>query len=154
MTGHPDPNARPKTRTLLPQPNVAGPGLRPGRGPQTLVATGIASAVLLIMSSTSDQRHPICADRPLSAIRPVAYRIDINRSTWIEWPPLDGVGNTLARRITANRQRNGRFATVEALQRVKGIGPRTIERLTPWLIVSRNTGPPTAVPQATSAQED
>ena len=81
---------------------------------------------------------------------PVSYRIDINRATWIEWTPMDGVGETLARRITANRRRNGRFVTVDDLRRVKGIGPRTIDRLRPWLIVGPDNRHSAADPEVTS----
>lgn len=42
---------------------------------------------------------------------------------------LPGVGPALADRIIADREANGAFATVGDLDRVKGIGPRMLERL-------------------------
>jgi len=65
------------------------------------------------------------------------FRIDINRATWVEWTQLEGIGPILAQRIVDDRQQHGPYATIEELQRVKGIGPKTIERLRPWLEVSR-----------------
>jgi competence protein ComEA len=48
---------------------------------------------------------------------------------------LEGIGPTLAQRIIADRKQNGPFADVEDLVRVRGIGPKTIVRLKPWLTV-------------------
>ncbi len=50
------------------------------------------------------------------------YEIDINRATWVEWAQFNGVGETLAKRIVADREANGDFDSVEDLLRVKGIG--------------------------------
>jgi competence protein ComEA len=57
------------------------------------------------------------------------YRIDINRATWVEWSQLEGIGEALAKRIVADRETNGPFRTVDDVQRVKGIGPKTIEKI-------------------------
>jgi competence protein ComEA len=40
---------------------------------------------------------------------------------------LAGVGPALAQAIVSDREQNGRFATPEALARVKGVGPRVLE---------------------------
>lgn len=61
------------------------------------------------------------------------YRIDINSAGWIEWAQLQDIGRTLAQRIVEERDRNGPFESIDDLQRVKGIGPKTVERLRPWL---------------------
>jgi competence ComEA-like helix-hairpin-helix protein len=63
----------------------------------------------------------------------VEYRIDINRSRWVEWAQLPHIGETTARRIVADREINGPFASVDDVQRVPGIGPRTLAKLRPWL---------------------
>ena len=63
------------------------------------------------------------------------YRIDINTATRIEWMQLGGIGETLADRILADRETNGRFETIEELDRVKGIGPKTIARIRKYLTV-------------------
>ena len=41
----------------------------------------------------------------------------------------------ISKRIVEDREANGPFESIEALQRVKGIGPKTIERIRPWLQV-------------------
>lgn len=67
------------------------------------------------------------------AARQYDYRIDVNTATWVEWIQLPNIGETLARRIIEDRERHGPFESVEDLQRVKGIGPKTIENLRPYL---------------------
>ena len=64
------------------------------------------------------------------------FKLDINSATWVEWMQLDGVGDVLARRIVEDRETNGPFETIDALDRVKGIGPATLNRLRPHLFVS------------------
>ncbi len=61
------------------------------------------------------------------------FRLDINSATWVEWTQLDGIGDALARRIVADREANGPFSSIDDLRRVKGIGPRTLEKIRPWL---------------------
>ena len=65
------------------------------------------------------------------ALRPEA--IDVDRATAAELERLPGIGPSLASRIVADREQNGRFGTPDALRRVKGIGPRTLERIRPYL---------------------
>lgn len=44
-----------------------------------------------------------------------------------DWMDLPGIGPALADRIETNRQNNGEFGSLEALVRVKGIGPAKIK---------------------------
>ena len=46
-----------------------------------------------------------------------------------DWQALPGIGPRLAERILADRQKNGDFGNLEALERVKGIGNGTVKRL-------------------------
>lgn len=62
------------------------------------------------------------------------YLVDINRADWPEIVQMPGVGETLARRIIANRLEHGRFKDIEDLDRVDGIGLRTLERMRPYLL--------------------
>jgi competence protein ComEA len=63
------------------------------------------------------------------------YRIDLNQATWMELIQLPGVGQALAERIIQYRDDHGPFQSVEELDDVSGIGPKTIEKLRPWLII-------------------
>lgn len=76
-------------------------------------------------------RHEIEIER-LTPIE-YSYRLDLNTATWVEFAQLEGVGETLAMRIVEDRATNGPFQSVDELDRVKGIGPKTLERLRPYL---------------------
>lgn len=56
-------------------------------------------------------------------------RLNINTATAAELELLPGIGPALAGRILEDRAAAGPFRSVEDLDRVKGIGPRTMDRL-------------------------
>jgi len=60
-------------------------------------------------------------------------RININQATEEELQALPGIGPAMARRIIAYRETNGPFVDVEGLIGVKGIGPKTLNRIKPRL---------------------
>ncbi|HEY1783980.1 MAG TPA: helix-hairpin-helix domain-containing protein [Pirellulales bacterium] len=62
------------------------------------------------------------------------FLVDINQADWPELTALPGVGETLAKRIVAVRRDRGPFADHNELGRVPGIGPRTLERVRPYLL--------------------
>lgn len=68
------------------------------------------------------------------------YRIDVNTATWVEWTQLDGIGESLAERIVADRKANGPFRSVDDLRRVKGIGPKTLARIRRYVTVGKPDG--------------
>ncbi len=76
--------------------------------------------------------------------RQAEFRIDVNSATWVEWGQIEGIGDGLARRIVADREQNGPFRSVDDLTRVRGIGPKTLEHLRPWVRVSSES--PTSEP--------
>jgi competence ComEA-like helix-hairpin-helix protein len=55
--------------------------------------------------------------------------LNVNRASAVELEGLPGIGSSLARRIVADREARGPFATVEALDRIPGIGPGLVARL-------------------------
>jgi len=62
------------------------------------------------------------------------FQVDVNKADWPELIQLPGVGPTLAQRLIDERQQNGGFRDVDDLMRVGGIGPRTLERIRPYLL--------------------
>jgi len=64
------------------------------------------------------------------------FRVDVNNGTWVEWMQLEGIGETMAHRIVADRDANGPFKSIDDLQRVDGIGPATLDRIRSSLTIS------------------
>lgn len=62
------------------------------------------------------------------------FRIDINSASWVEWTQIEGIGEVTAQKIIDDRQANGPFRSVQDLLRVKGIGPKTLEKMRPFLL--------------------
>jgi competence protein ComEA len=61
------------------------------------------------------------------------FEVDVNTADWPELIQLPGIGPTLARRIVDTRQTSGLFREPDDLRRVRGIGPKTLERMRPYL---------------------
>lgn len=65
--------------------------------------------------------------------------LDLNRATARELGFVPGISPSLAAEVVADRGRDGRFASVEELVRVSGIGPRRLAQAAPFLAVARAT---------------
>jgi competence protein ComEA len=59
-----------------------------------------------------------------------ASTVSVNRASAEELATLPGIGPRLADAIVAERRRNGPFRSPDDLQRVRGIGPALVTRLT------------------------
>ena len=59
----------------------------------------------------------------------LTYQIDVNRATWGEFTLLEGIGPSLAREIVEDREKHGLFQQVDDLDRVPGIGEKTLNRI-------------------------
>ena len=64
----------------------------------------------------------------------ITFKLDINQAAWPEWTLLPGVGEKLAKRIVQYRSEHGPFRNHADLLQVGGIGPRTFERMRPFLL--------------------
>ncbi len=65
----------------------------------------------------------------------VARQVDLNTADRVELMQIPGVGPHLADAILTHRRDRGRFATVDDLTAVKGIGGKTLDKLRPWVTV-------------------
>lgn len=71
------------------------------------------------------------ATKPLVSDKPAL--LNINTASSKELQTLPNIGERTAKRIIDYRSQHGNFASVNALQDVKGIGPKTIEKLRPFV---------------------
>ena len=97
----------------------------------TLMAAAL-SAILLLWIYRGGLRGELINIEQAPAIK-IQFQLDINRADWPEWTLLPGIGEMLARRIVESRTTEGPFATHDDLQRVKGIGPKTLVAIRPYL---------------------
>lgn len=68
-------------------------------------------------------------------VAPDDGRIDLNTAGLNELDSITGVGPVIAQRILDYRAQIGRFASVDELLDVKGIGPKTLEKMRPQVVV-------------------
>jgi competence ComEA-like helix-hairpin-helix protein len=63
-------------------------------------------------------------------------KIDLNSASAAELEALPRIGPALARRIVDDREKYGPFRKIEDLDRVPGIGPKTLELVRPYAKVT------------------
>ncbi len=104
-----------------------------GEEPPEEVAEPIAPSA----SATSDgaQTGAGETDPAGTAGEPTSGVLDVNTADSTALQTLPGVGPVTAESILAWRTEHGRFATVEELMEVSGIGPRTLDKLKPLVVV-------------------
>ena len=117
------------------EPSSFAPTLLTDR--QQLAAGGILFVCLVVMLGIAITRQ-FRGDRLINIERPftprrIEFRIDVNEAEWPELTLLPEVSETLARRIIEFREEQGRFESLDELQQVRGIGPRTLEQIQPYL---------------------
>ncbi|HTQ39036.1 MAG TPA: helix-hairpin-helix domain-containing protein [Pirellulales bacterium] len=62
------------------------------------------------------------------------FKVDVNTADWPELITIPEIGQTLAERIVEYRQQHGPFQSVDDLRHVRGIGPKTLERLKAYVL--------------------
>jgi len=116
---------------------------------EQLVALGLAAAFLVgsAVSLYRKQTSGIEDFRVIRAVEPPPAdtisrngkapwgRLDLNRATEEELKDLPRIGPELARRIVSYRRENGPFRSVDDLLKVKGIGPKTLKQIRPFVEV-------------------
>src|SRR4051795_4495655 len=64
----------------------------------------------------------------------VDFKIDVNQADWPGLALMPNIGEQLARRIVADRAERGPYRDLAELRRVRGIGPKTLESMKPFLL--------------------
>jgi len=106
-----------------------------------LIAPILAVAALALVI---DAWPPSDPDRMVASLPPAprrvmvpAHRIDVDRADLAELSLLPEIGPALAARIAADRAVRGAFGSIDALERVEGIGPA---RIVAWRAVAMASG--------------
>ena len=76
-------------------------------------------------------QQPVVAQESL-----LAAKIDINNADEKMLTKLPGVGSTTASRIHEYRKVNGPFKSVDDLLKVKGIGPKVLDKIRPFVTMT------------------
>lgn len=94
-------------------------------------------AVAYHAAGPGESRDSVAA-RSARLARPLrrGEKIDVDRAPAEELARLPRVGPALAARIVADREANGPFGSLNALDRVSGIGPGTLQMLRPHVAFS------------------
>ena len=97
----------------------------------------IVMVLLLFGLATSSGlcQEPAPAPAGAAAAPTAPTPVDLNAANAEQLDPLPGIGPALAARIVAYRDEHGPFTEIEQLNKVKGIGARTLEKLRPHLVL-------------------
>lgn len=96
-----------------------------------------ALTVSTVQCAPGDNWEP--APGPLRLL--AGMRLDPNTATQSDLESIPGIGPATARSLIQDREHNGAFTSVDALQRVKGIGPKTVEKLRAYMEIPATQTP-------------
>ena len=89
-------------------------------------------AILAPVPAGNPSRHAARAQRLARPLRP-GETIDLNTASADEIARLPRIGMSLAKRIVQDRTTRGAFRGLEELDRVPGVGPALLNRLSEWV---------------------
>lgn len=78
----------------------------------------------------------------LALMSPYGYAVDLNTATQSELETVRGVGPAKARAIIDYRTRNGPFKTVDDLDKVKGFGKASVDKIRAEVTVGKAAAKP------------
>ena len=115
------------------------------------ISTALAVVTLALAAASTAAAQ---AERQTEQARPAAEGVvNINTATEAQLSFLPGVGPSKARAIIAARDRRP-FRAVRELQRVRGIGWSTVQRLRPYLTINGETTLREAIPMPRRARSE
>lgn len=122
---------------------LAAPSFALSRIPENIKQLPLTSGQEVLFSTELPSALQI---KPLSGKRRIVLSIplDINTATASDLEALPHIGKEMAKRIVRFREINGPFLNLNDLTRVKGLGPKTLEKVQGLLV----TGSPFAADMA------
>ncbi|MGI9538314.1 MAG: ComEA family DNA-binding protein [Desulfocapsaceae bacterium] len=106
---------------------------------RTLILTVLCTVALAVSISqgfTAEQNVGAAPSDQADSAVVVADKIDINQAGPVELTKLPGIGTSTAAKISAYRDVNGPFKSLDELLNVKGIGPEKLEKIKPLVTLS------------------
>ena len=94
-------------------------------------------AILAPVPAVDPSRHAARAQRLARPLRP-GETIDLNTASADEIARLPRIGMSLAKRIVQDRTTRGAFRDLAELDRVSGVGPALLDRLSEWVAFGGN----------------
>ncbi len=88
-----------------------------------------------ISQRLSDSSKPATERHDSKTTSKLEVKVNPNTATIGQLTDLPGIGPVLAGRIVASREKLGAFKNLSDLQRVQGIGPKLLEKITPFVVV-------------------
>jgi competence protein ComEA len=134
--------SKPPHRPAAPPGRPAAPPTRPATPPWLLkradqAAVGGLTLVALVLMGVWWCRQGGWQGRLIEIDRQppseIEFLVDVNRADWPELAQLPGIGETLGKRIVSSREEQGPFIDHDDLRRVRGISPKTLEKMRPYL---------------------
>ena len=122
----------------------AGTRLWRSKRPPAESTTTLDAQIAAVDSSQGPRVRP--GRRSATSTPNSAIRVDLDVAPADEIEKLPGIGPSLAKRIVADRTANGPFGCLQALDRVKGVGPALLARLDSLATFSRGGGAPCGSP--------
>jgi competence protein ComEA len=118
---------------------------------QVTVAVLLALGIGYVLGRTAPGDSPRRSQLDLAEIaEPPRARLELNRASRAELALVPGFGPSRAQSVDDYRRAHGPFATIDDLRKIPGIGPKTLEKVRPWLFIDANSA---ARPPATQPAE-
>lgn len=144
----PAPLNQPTPPATAPKPATATPPIAAAAKWGAIAILGIVAIIAIAWVILSNRTRPTITPAPAAQApaaaqpegaptpaAPTGSLLDLNTATAAQLEHLPGIGPALASRIVADRTKHGRFTSVDQLDRVEGIGPKTLDKLRPYLMV-------------------
>ena len=82
----------------------------------------------------AEKKNPFATDGVVK-LKKGEGTVNVNKANLTELVRVPGIGNSTAERILEIRKESGKFATLEDLTQVKGIGEKKLARMKPFLTI-------------------